>query len=167
MPSWKVFFILLGGFKSMNFDEKDQSAINNLFEEWSCLVLKTLPSTMLSKALPSGFVICESDIHLTGLLPFNKGITAKRWQRGNFETAIELPLGVKVLLVSHDPEIRAYFERWGNYYDLPLWGKLEGLRLGRAIREQTHFRDLTIMQRKRRSFDSSHSMRDADLERGT
>jgi hypothetical protein len=51
-------------FKGMNFDEKDQSAMNNLFEEWSCLVWKILPITILSKALPPGFFICEADIHL-------------------------------------------------------------------------------------------------------
>jgi hypothetical protein len=109
MPGRKDFFILLGGFKGMNFGGKDQFAINNLFEEWSCLVWKTLPSTMLSNALPPGFVICEADIHLNRASLLRQKYNGKMVTEGNFETAMELRLGAIDLLVSYDPEIRAYF----------------------------------------------------------
>jgi hypothetical protein len=109
---------------------------------------------------------CEADIHLNRASPLRQKYNGKKVAKGNFETAIELRLGAKDLLVSHDPEIRAYSERRGKYYDLPLWWKLEGLRLGHAIQERTHFRDLTLMQRKPQTFDSSQLMRDADPEQG-
>jgi hypothetical protein len=79
---------------------------------------------------------------------------------------MELRLGAKDLLLSHDPDIRAYFERQEGFYNLPMWRKLEGLRLGRAIQEQTHFRDITLMHRKRQTFDNSDLVRDANPENG-
>ncbi|RDL38772.1 uncharacterized protein BP5553_03112 [Venustampulla echinocandica] len=120
MPGQKDFFVLLGDFKGMAFDYGDQSAMNNLFEEWSCLIWQTLPSSLLSVALPQGFRICEANIHLNRASPLRQKYNRKAVTEGNFETALELRLGAKDLLMSHDPDIRAYFERRGGYYDLPM-----------------------------------------------
>jgi hypothetical protein len=166
VPGRKDFFVLLGGFKGMNFDDERQSAMNNLFEEWSCLIWQTLPLPLLSAALPQGFRICEANIHLNRASPLRQKYNCKGVTEGNIETAIELRLGAKDLLLSHDPDIRAYFERQEGFYDLPMWRKLEGLRLGRTIQEQTHFRDITLMHRKRQTFDNSDLVRDADPKKG-
>jgi hypothetical protein len=140
--------------------------MNNLFEEWNSLIWNKLPSTILSKALPPGFVICQADIYLNRTSPLRQTYNGKKVTEGNFETAIELHLSAKDLLVSHDAEIRAYFEQRGKYYDLPLWRKLEGLRLGHAIQVQTHFRDFTLMTQSRQNFDTSQLMRNADPKQG-
>lgn len=79
---------------------------------------------------------------------------------------MELRLGAKDLLVSHDPETRSYFEQRGKYYDLQLWRNLEGLRLGHAIQAQTQFRGLILMIRDRQKFDTSDLMRNADPKQG-
>ena len=100
----------------MGFCDEDQSAMNNLFEEWSCLIWQTLPSPLLSVALPRGFSKCEASIHLNRASPLRQKYNRKGATEGNIETAIELGLGARDLLLSHDPDIRAYFERrHGNY----------------------------------------------------
>jgi hypothetical protein len=80
----------------MNFNGKDQSAMNNVFEELNCLVWMTLLSTILSKALFPGFVICEADIHINRASPLRQKYNGKKVTEGNFETAIGLRLGAKI-----------------------------------------------------------------------
>jgi hypothetical protein len=136
MPGRQDFFFLLGGLKSMNFNEKDQAAIINLFEEWCCLVWQTLLFPLLSKALPQGFEICEDNIHLNRASPLRQKYNRKGVAEGNIETAAELSLGAKGLVLSHDPEIRAYFERREGFYNLPMWQKLEGYDWGMQSRSR-------------------------------
>ncbi|KUJ17745.1 uncharacterized protein LY89DRAFT_669036 [Mollisia scopiformis] len=110
--------------------------------------------------------ICEASLHLNRASPLRPKYNRKGVDEGNVETAIELRLGAKDLLLSHDPDIRAYFERRQGFYNLPMWRKLEGLRRGRTIQEQTHFRDITLMHRKHQTFENSDLARDADPEKG-
>lgn len=169
-PGRGDFFILLGGFKHVmkdpNFDGKDQPSMNNLLEEWSCLVWQTLPFDLLSKALPPDIVVYEANIHLNRASPLRQKYNCHGVREGNIGTAIELSIGARNLLLSPDPEIRAYMQAREKHYDLPYYRKLEGLRLGHSIQESTNFQDITLMLRKRENFDFNRLMRNADSDQG-
>ena len=127
---------------------------------------QTLPSPLLSVALPQGLRICEANVHLSRASPLPRKYHCKGVTVGNIGTGTEHRLGAKDLSLSHEPDIRAYFERQEGFYNLPMWRKLEGLRLGRTVQEQTHFSDITLIYRKRQTFDNSDLVREADPGKG-
>lgn len=80
-----------------------------------CLVWQTLPSPLLSKVLPWGFIICKANIHLNRASPLRPKYNYKGVTKGNIETIIELYQGAKDLLLSYNPDILAYFEQWKEW----------------------------------------------------
>lgn len=85
---------------------------------------------------------------------------------GNIETAKELMRGAEDLSQSTDPDIRRYLEHRQQHYGLPLYRKLEALKLGKTIQAVTHFKASTLAMRQLSSFDSDHLARDADPDQG-
>ncbi|KAH8804702.1 hypothetical protein F5884DRAFT_796923 [Xylogone sp. PMI_703] len=160
------FFVLLAGFKGQSFSDNDQSAMNNLMEFWSCLTWQTLPSSILSIALPQNFPIHEANIHLNRASPLRQKYNCKAVTEGNVETALELYRGSQSLLLSPDPDIVAYFKQREGFYNLPIWRKLEALQLGRAIQEKTYFRDITLLHRKRKNYNTRGLLMNADSTKG-
>lgn len=75
-------------------------------------------------------------------------------------------IGAEDLLQSVDPEIRRYFERQNRHYNLPMYRKLEGLRLGKALQAGTHVKACTMSIRQRSTVNQNHLTREADPAQG-
>ena len=86
--------------------------------------------------------------------------------RETIECVEELRTGASEMANSEDPIIKEYFGEIGNFYDLPMWRKLEALRPARATQAQTHYKALTRGKRLAYLTPYSHLWRDPDVHSG-
>lgn len=117
--------------------------------------------------LPFGISIYEPNIHLNRASALRQRYNVKgALTQGNVETAKELMIGAEDLSRSSDPEIQRYFSERSRHYTLPMWRKLDGLRLGKAIQVETYFKACTMAVRQRTTFDPNHLTPNADPAQG-